>query len=85
MRFRSVWLVLLCVALGFGLANILSSPSAIAQVGAPNSAPRFQVSAFAGNTAQGVFHGAYVIDTMTGKVWQVRAGGDTATVAEKLP
>jgi hypothetical protein len=85
MRFRSVWLVLLCVGLGFGLANILSGPSAIAQVGAPNSAPRFQVSAYAGTTGGSVSHGAYVIDTMTGKVWQVRAGGDAATVAEKLP
>ena len=82
--YQTIASVVLCVALGFGLANIVSSPSAVAQVGAPNSAPRFQISAFAGTAANSVSHGAYVIDTMTGKVWHVRAGGEPSTVVEKL-
>jgi hypothetical protein len=84
MTLRIVWLVLLCVALGFGLANVLSSPPAIAQQGDSISAARFQVSAYAGMVSQSLLHGAYVIDTTTGKVWQVQAGGEPMIVAEKL-
>ena len=84
MSVRTVWLVLLCVALGFGLANVLSTEPAIAQQGDPVSPARFQVSAYAGPVNQSLLHGAYVIDTMTGKVWQVQAGGEPIVVAEKL-
>jgi hypothetical protein len=84
MRLRIVWIVLLCVALGFGLANVVSSPPAIAQQGSQVSPARFQISAYAGTVNQSLLHGAYVIDTTTGKVWQVQAGGEPMVAAEKL-
>lgn len=83
--FRAVLLVALCISLGFGLSGILGSRPVIAEQSAALGTPRFQISAFAGTTAQGVSHGAYILDTMTGKTWHVRAGGEPVTVAEKLP
>jgi hypothetical protein len=85
MKLRMVWSVLLCVAIGFSFAGIVSSSRAVAENAGPASVPRFQISAYAGPASGGVSHGAYVIDTITGKVWQVRAGGDPVKIAEKLP
>ena len=84
LSFRTIASVLFCVALGFCLANIASSRQAVAQVGTPTTAARFEISAYAGPDGKSVSHGAYVIDTMTGKVWQVRAGGEPLVVAGKL-
>jgi hypothetical protein len=83
--YRAGLLVVLCIALGFGLAGILGSRAASAEQSAAVRTTRFQISAFAGATGQGVSHGAYVLDTLTGKTWHVRAGGEPVTVAEKLP
>jgi hypothetical protein len=85
--YRTVLLVLFCVALGFGLGNIVSSPSAEAQEGARRGGARnvYQISSFAGTAGGSVSHGAYVVDTMSGKVWIVRDGGEPKIVAEKLP
>jgi hypothetical protein len=60
-----------------------ATPRAMAQ-GAPPSPPqRYQISAWAhpaGSVGPNLggshaMHGAYILDTMTGKVWQVREGG----------
>ena len=74
---------LFCLALGFGLANIASTPRASAQFGSPVSPARFQISAFAGN--QGDSHGAYAIDTMTGVVWLIVPNQAPKRVNQNLP
>ena len=78
--YRITLLVLLCIALGFGLSNIVSTPPATAQQDGPTERHSFQVSAFGGNAAESARFGAYVIDTMTGKVWLIREGGDATPI-----
>jgi hypothetical protein len=78
-------LILLSVAVGFGLADIVDRPAAIAQVGAANNSSRFQISSYSSTLGNNVIHGAYAIDTMTGVVWQVAAGQAPKRVAENLP
>ena len=56
-----------CVALGFILAKTLDSGPAYAQPGAAVGPARFQISAY----PVGGGGNAYVIDTMTGKIWRV--------------
>jgi hypothetical protein len=70
-----------CVALGFLLAKALDSEPAYAQPGAPVGAARFQISAYPGGGAGNANHGAYVVDTMTGKIWRVMGIG----LPEQIP
>ena len=82
---QTTLLVALCITLGFGIANFVSTPTAAAQQSAAVSAARFQISAFPGDQGRSGQHGAYVIDTMSGKVWYVRAtGGAPSVVAQTL-
>jgi hypothetical protein len=82
--YRGILVAILCAVIGFGSAAIVHDKSANAQPAADRSAFRYQVSAYAGTTAQGVFHGCYVLDTTTGKVWHVRAGGEPEKVINEL-
>jgi hypothetical protein len=84
--YRAVLSAFLLIVLGFGLAVTLRDQDAMAQpVADGGAAGRFQISAFAGSSPQGVFHGCYVIDTTTGKVWHVRSGaGAPEKVTDKL-
>jgi hypothetical protein len=82
---KPVAVALLCVALGFGLANLVHSPQASAQVGAPVSPARFQISAFDGNGNDATSHGAYAIDTMTGIVWVLLPNQAPKRVNQILP
>jgi len=68
---RTVLLTALCVAFGFFLARAIDSTPAYAQPNGPISAARFQISAYPGGGAGNANHGAYIIDTMTGKLWRV--------------
>ena len=68
---RTVMLAAFCVALGFLVAKTLDSGSAYAQPGAAVGPQRFQISAYPGGGGGNSGHGAYVIDTMTGKIWRV--------------
>jgi hypothetical protein len=81
---RAIVLTLVCAALGFGLGDAMRARLAFAQPVAEGGAPRFQLSAFAGDTADGVHHGCYVIETTTGQVWHVGLGGQPEKVAEGL-
>jgi hypothetical protein len=74
---------LLCLALGFALANIVTAPPANAQSGAPVGPVRFQISAFA--STDGKNHGAYAIDTMTGIVWLIVPNQQPKRVNQNLP
>jgi len=68
---QTVLLAALCVALGFLMAKAFDSRQAYAQPNGPVSAARFQISAYPGGGAGNTNHGAYIIDTMTGKLWRV--------------
>ena len=81
---RTIAPVMLCVVLGLGIASFVSTSKVEAQPSAPAGTPRFQISAFSSTLGNNVVHGAYVIDTTSGKVWQVRSGGKPEVVAEKL-
>lgn len=73
-----------CVALGFLLAKTFDIGPAYAQPGAVISAPRFQISAYPVGGAGNANHGAYVIDTMTGKIWRVVGLGLPEQIPGKL-
>ena len=47
--------------------------------------PRYQVSAYAGPKYQGMGHGCYVVDTVTGELWHVREGGQPGKVVSEWP
>jgi hypothetical protein len=82
--YRATLLVIVCIVVGFGSATLVHDKSANAQPAADRGASRYQISAFAGTTPQGVFHGCYVLDTTTGQVWHVRAGGEPEKVVSEL-
>jgi hypothetical protein len=82
--YQKVAVVVLSVALGFALANIVSTPPANAQQGAPLDGHSFQISAFGGNAAENARFGAYLVNTTTGKVWLIREGGDVTPVGRDL-
>jgi hypothetical protein len=82
--YRTISLVILCVVIGVGLANIVSSPAAVAQQGGPAERQLFQVSAFGGGEKHDVPFGAYVINTTSGKVWLIREGGEATPVSGTL-
>ena len=86
MRFpnRTVLLAALCLELGFLIGKVWDSSSAYAQTGAPVSPVRFQISAYPGVDARNAQHGAYIIDTMTGKIWRVVELGLPQQVVGKL-
>jgi hypothetical protein len=54
-----------------------------AQQPAP-AAARYQVSAYAGPSGQGFGHGCYILDTVTGELWQAQQGGRLQKVSEKI-
>jgi hypothetical protein len=85
LSYRRTILAFLCIALGLAVGMLIRDREANAQQAADGGAPRFQISAFGAASQQGVFHGAYVVDTTTGQVWHVRAGGQPAKVADQLP
>jgi hypothetical protein len=74
-------LLLIVIAVGHGWNN-----AAVAQApAAAGSVLRYQISAYAGQTAGGgVHHGCYIVDTTTGQVWHTRAGGATEKVPTEL-
>jgi hypothetical protein len=76
--------VLLGAVLGFVLPGLRPEKEAVAQTAPAVTTPRFQISAYAGSTPQGIGHGCYIIDTVTGQVWHARQGGLAEKVADKL-
>ena len=46
--------------------------------------PRYQISAFAEQTPQGVFHGCYTVDTATGELWVTSGDQPAKRVSEPL-
>lgn len=84
--YRIVLLMLLCVVVGAVLANVVTTPTAIAQVEATaGSGPRYQISAYSSTQGNNLMHGAYIIDATTGKTWHVRQAGSQQVVLQKLP
>ena len=77
--------MLLCVLGGVVLANVVTTPKAIAQTEGANSGSRFQISAYSSLFGNNVIHGAYIIDATTGKTWHVRQAGSQQVVLQKLP
>jgi len=86
MKSISYGVVMLLVGAALGLvgAKLGPEPNAFAQLGPVAPSPRFQISAYAGQTAQGVHHGCYILDTVTGQVWHTRLGGSAEKVSDKL-
>jgi hypothetical protein len=73
-------LVLMIVSVSLGAALVAQT------TGGGSSAGRYQISAYGTPTGGGGFHhGCYVLDTATGQVWHVLAGGVPEKVADKLP
>jgi hypothetical protein len=68
---RTVLLATLCLAFGFFAAKVFDVSPAYGQPNGPVGAARFQISAYPGGGAGNANHGAYIIDTMTGKLWRV--------------
>jgi hypothetical protein len=83
---RASWtaVALLGLLAGYLLGSIGINHSAQAQSPDHRQA-RFQVSAYAGQTENGVHHGCYVVDSTTGAVWHVMHGGKAEAVTQKLP
>ena len=77
--------VLLLLLFGASLGAMLFDNPAVAQTGSATSAGRYQISAYAGTTADGLGHGCYIVDTTTGQVWHTRLGGSAENVSGKLP
>jgi hypothetical protein len=78
--YQKIVVVVLSVALGFALANMVCTPPASAQQGGPLEGHSIQISAFGGNAAENARFGAYLVDTTTGKVWLIREGGEVTPV-----
>ena len=82
--------VLLVVGLivGFCVSGNATGPNANAQ-GIPIAVPtpRFQVSAWAIGAGPGFLgnHGCYIVDTVSGELWQTTASGKPLKVSDKLP
>ena len=58
---------------------------AMAQAPEPGNVLRYQISAYAGPAGSGdVHHGCYIVDTRTGQVWHVLAGGGRQEVSAAL-
>ena len=81
---QRIILALVCIAIGFCLGNLVDSPTAEAQKAAPVTAPRFQISSYSSTTGNSILHGAYVVDTMSSKVWHVRGGDKSGAVMQSL-
>jgi hypothetical protein len=66
------------------IGALLSGDPAAAQSGS-GPMTRYQISSYSGPTPQGVHHGCYVVDTLTGQLWHARLGGPPEKVSAKLP
>ncbi len=75
-------LVVLLVGIAIGQ---LWDNRAMAQAPEPGNVLRYQISAYAGQRDGDVHHGCYVVDTRTGQVWHVLAGGGRQEVSAALP
>jgi hypothetical protein len=49
----------------------------------PPAAGRFQISAYSGQTPEGLNPGCYIVDTATGKVWHTRLGAGLVEVTKQ--
>jgi hypothetical protein len=89
MTTKSTLLIAVCLLLGALLGVALHGEPATAQVGGPQQAnsARYQVSAYGGVTDRDdhLRHGCYVVDTMTGAVWQLEIGHKPRKVVDNLP
>lgn len=81
----TVGVALVALLIGLVLGTAFFGNPAVAQTGSAASAGRYQISAYAGSTKDGLAHGCYVLDTATGQVWHTRLGGEAEKVSGKLP
>jgi ABC-type transport system substrate-binding protein len=67
------------------LAALRRDDQAQAQSAAPPppAAGRFQISAYSGQTPEGLNPGCYIVDTATGKVWHTRLGAGLVEVTKQ--
>ena len=90
MKRAQVGLAAAGLAAAFILGSLAQAPLAAQQgPGGPGGGPRprpprFQISAFAGQTPQGVFHGCYTLDTATGELWVTSGDQPAKRVSEAL-
>jgi hypothetical protein len=77
-----VAVVLVSLLLGAGLSALFSGNPVEAQTKDAVSEGRYQISAYAGATREGVHHGCYIVDRTTGDVWHTRSGGTAEKVSE---
>ena len=71
-------------AAGVAATVFFTGPRADAQAPAPAGTPRYQATAYAGVTGGSVSHGCYIIDTVTGDIWQAQLGQQPQKVTGKL-
>ena len=90
MKRSHVGLAAVGLTASFLLGSLAQSPLAAQQEpggpGGPRGPrpPRFQISAFSGQTPQGVFHGCYTVDTATGELWVTAGDQPAKRVSEPL-
>ena len=78
---RAAFLAALALA-ALTLAALRRGDQAQAQSASPPppAAGRFQISAYSGQTPEGLNPGCYIVDTATGKVWHTRIGAGLVEV-----
>ena len=93
MKRSHVGLAAVGLAASFLLGSLAQSPLAAQQEPGGPGGPggprgprpaRFQISAFSGQTPQGVFHGCYTVDTATGELWVTSGDQPAKRVSEPL-
>lgn len=86
-KLQTIGAILATLAVGYVLGT--SQDTAVAQTPAGTiPAPRYQISAwaYAGNSASpSPKHGYYIVDTITGAVWQSDTNDKPIAVSTKLP
>ena len=71
--------------IGVDLVGGQDSPQPVTPAAQQPATPRYQVSAYAASKYQGVNHGCYVVDTMTGELWHARQGGQPDKIVSEWP
>ncbi|MCC6491908.1 MAG: hypothetical protein IT424_02685 [Pirellulales bacterium] len=84
-QFRLAALVLMFVLVA-AAGTLLQNDRAEAQAPPPPAAPavgRFQISAYATPSSEGLNPGCYIVDTASGKVWHTRLGAGLVEVTKQ--
>ncbi len=90
--FRIGSLLFVGVAIGFvaggGSINSAANGQAVGGNGEFDSVPpepRFQMATWATSTAPSSQHGCYILDTITGELWNVNGGEAPIRLADEMP